>query len=272
VQRLGTAVTLVAECAVPFLGLGPRRLRQAAFGVLTGFQGLIGLTGNYGFFNWLTAILNLAFLEEHPDARRTSRERPVIRVLESLEAVAAGALLLLDLAELARRLRPALRVPEALDRVAGAIAPFHLVGSYGLFSVMTTSRPEIVIEGSEDGRSWREYEFRFKPGDVTRPPRWAAPHQPRLDWQMWFAALGSPPDWFPSFLARLLQGSPAVLALLRSNPFPAQPPRYVRAVLYQYRMADIAARRKTGACWIRTRIGVYFPACRLASATSPPKA
>jgi predicted DCC family thiol-disulfide oxidoreductase YuxK len=252
VQELGTATTLIVECVVPFLAFGPRPLRRLAFAVLTGFQGLIALTGNYAFFNWLTAILNLALIEEPAPTR----------VARGADDLLAAALLALGASELAQRLRPGVRPPPAaLERLAVALAPYHAVSSYGLFAVMTTSRPEIVIEGSNDGEEWREYGFRYKPGDVMRAPRWVAPHQPRLDWQMWFAALGYPPAWFVAFLARLLEGSPEVLALLETNPFPERPPRYLRALLYDYAMTDLGTHRRTGAWWSRTLIGVYFPAC-----------
>jgi hypothetical protein len=130
---------------------------------------------------------------------------------------------------------------------------------------MTTTRPEIVIEGSADGNDWREYEFRYKPGRLDRRPPWVAPHQPRLDWQMWFAALGSYREniWFLNVLARLLQGTPEVLALFEHNPFPNAPPAYVRARLYDYRFTDWAARRRTGDWWTRTPTGMYVPAVSL---------
>jgi hypothetical protein len=100
-----------------------------------------------------------------------------------------------------------------------------------------------------------------------------APHQPRLDWQMWFAALGDPPDWFAGLLASLLEGAPNVLELLETNPFPAAPPRYVRAVLYDYEVTDLRTRRETGAWWARTRVGIYVPACSLEAAVDlqPPR-
>jgi hypothetical protein len=130
-----------------------------------------------------------------------------------------------------------------------------------LFAVMTTARPEIVVEGSEDGIAWRPYEFKYKPGDLNRAPPWVAPHQPRLDWQMWFAALSdySTNPWFLMLGRRLLEGSPEVLALLETNPFPERPPRYVRAQLYEYRFTDLEMRRATGAWWRRELVGSYLP-------------
>jgi predicted DCC family thiol-disulfide oxidoreductase YuxK len=264
-QRFATALTLFVECAVPPLAFGPRRLRELAFTVLSGFQVLIALTGNYGFFNWLTIVLNLTLVEQPaPKAPRTSTAaRAADALVTAVDDLAAAVILLLGAAELVGRRWPATPGLGAVRRIAAPLEALHVTGSYGLFSVMTTIRPEIVIEGSNDGAAWKEYGFRYKPGDVSRAPRWAAPHQPRLDWQMWFAALGEPPAWFTSLLGRLLEGSPDVLALLRTNPFPDAPPRYVRAILYEYRMTSLRARRETGAWWARTEVRVYFPTCSL---------
>jgi len=125
--------------------------------------------------------------------------------------------------------------------------------------VMTTERPEIVLEGSDDGFTWRAYEFRWKPGDPRRAPAFVAPHQPRLDWQMWFAALGSCEEnpWVLRLLTRIQAGSPEVLDLLASNPFADRPPRHVRAVLYDYRFTDTATHRQYATWWRRERKGLY---------------
>jgi lipase maturation factor 1 len=151
---------------------------------------------------------------------------------------------------------PAAAIDEAFD-------PFHTVSPYGLFSVMTTTREEIIVEGSDDGQQWREYEFRYKPGDVRRRPQWTILHQPRLDWQMWFAALDDPQrlPWFSRFLERLLENEPSVTGLVERNPFPDKPPAYVRAELYEYTYApnDDAA----GQWWDRRLAGLYFPKARL---------
>jgi hypothetical protein len=141
------------------------------------------------------------------------------------------------------------------------LAPLRIVNTYGLFAVMTTSRPEIIIEGSNDRQTWLAYEFKYKPGDVKRAPAWVAPHQPRLDWQMWFAALGGPDAdlLLANLMTRLRQGSPDVLALLGSNPFPDAPPRYIRARVYLYHFTDIATLRAERAWWRRELLGVYAP-------------
>jgi hypothetical protein len=139
------------------------------------------------------------------------------------------------------------------------------VNGYGLFRVMTKKRPEIIVEGSDDGLEWKAYEFRYKPGDASRPPPWVAPHQPRLDWQMWFAALGgyTTNRWFVNFCVRILEGSPEVLALLEGDPFDGRPPRYVRALLYEYRFTTADERAVTGDTWTRALNSVYLPAISL---------
>jgi hypothetical protein len=150
---------------------------------------------------------------------------------------------------------------KGIDRL---IEPLHIVSSYGLFAVMTTQRDEIVIEGSNDGVEWRAYEFRYKPGELARRPRWNIPYQPRLDWQMWFAALDDPRrlPWFSRFLAALLENAPAVTALLEKNPFPDKPPVYVRAQFYEYTYTGSEEKAK-GLWWDRRSLGLYFPAVRL---------
>ena len=155
--------------------------------------------------------------------------------------------------------RSGLWFPAAL--LEDELAPFRTFNSYGLFAVMTTERREIIVEGSNDGVAWLPYEFKYKPGDVNRRPGFVEPFQPLLDWQMWFAALGDyrQNPWFEQFCERLLQGSPEVLALLEKNPFPKQPPRFVRAEFYEYHFTNFAERRATGAWWRREFVGEYLP-------------
>src|SRR5204863_6394715 len=141
--------------------------------------------------------------------------------------------------------------------------PFHLVNSYGAFGSITKVRTEIIVEGANElaDDAWRAYEFKGKPGDVRRRPPQVAPYHYRLDWQMWFAAM-SPAyaqGWFMPFLAKLMRNDRPMLALLRKNPFPAQPPRYVRATLYHYRFATRAERKQSGVFWVRSYVGEYVP-------------
>jgi predicted DCC family thiol-disulfide oxidoreductase YuxK len=138
-----------------------------------------------------------------------------------------------------------------------------MFSGYGLFAIMTVNRREIVMEGSHDGVEWQEYEFRYKPGDPMRAPPWNIPHQPRLDWQMWFAALDNPQRlrWFWNFLERLLENEPTVTALLEKNPFADKPPTYVRAQFYDYIFAG--SDKEESQWWHRRWLGQYFPPAHL---------
>lgn len=155
--------------------------------------------------------------------------------------------------------------PLAMREFVGNVRQFHLVNSYGLFAVMTQKRIEIILEGSNDGKEWLAYEFPFKPGDLKRPPPIVAPLQPRLDWQMWFAALGSAEGnpWFISFVERILQGDKAVTDLLSKNPFPDKPPKFLRAQSYEYHFTDAKELLSTGNWWKRTYVSEYMPVAGL---------
>ena len=126
---------------------------------------------------------------------------------------------------------------------------------------MTTQRNEIILEGSNDGENWLPYEFRYKPGDINQAPRWAMPHQPRLDWQMWFAALGTwrENQWLMSLMVRLLQGEPSVEHLLAVNPFHDHPPKYIQATFWEYHFTDFKTKGPNGPWWRREIKGLYCP-------------
>jgi hypothetical protein len=154
---------------------------------------------------------------------------------------------------------PSVALAPAPDAFLRAIAPFRSFNTYGLFAVMTKPRFELVFEGSDDGRDWKPYELPYKPGDVSVRPKFVAPYQPRLDWQLWFAALGHPQQnrWVLVVCEQLLKGNPDVLALFSRNPFPAHPPRYVRVVRYEYHFTTAAERAATGNWWRRTPVDYY---------------
>jgi predicted DCC family thiol-disulfide oxidoreductase YuxK len=273
--KAATGGMLLIELALPFLIFAPRRARfVAAFGILL-LQSLIALTGNYNWFNFQTMLLCVILFDDAavhrilPErllrwlpARKDAAGRSSVRAV--VIASTAALIVFCSLVEMAARFGanpPA--VAQAVDRM---IEPAHIVSAYGLFAVMTTERDEIIIEGSDDGEHWREYEFRFKPGDVMRRPPWNIPHQPRLDWQMWFAALENPRGlpWFARFLQKLLENDPAVTALLARDPFPDRRPRYIRALFYDYRYAEPAAIPQ-GRWWNRRLLGLYFPPVELKS-------
>jgi hypothetical protein len=250
--KMQTAVTFVAELGVPWLFFGPRRLRRIGAWATAALQLLILATGNYTFFNFL-AILLCMWLVIEPDRQpRSAFHRAVSVALAAFVGVVSG---LLSLGQLG------VPLPPGGGAVLHAAEPLRIVNSYGLFAVMTTDRPEIIVEGSNDGVNWQAYGFRYKPGDLRRAPPVIAPHQPRLDWQMWFAALGSYQSnrWFVTFMLRLLEGEPAVLRLLEYNPFPRSPPKYVRARVYLYHFTGWGSRD----WWWREEKGAYFPAVSL---------
>ncbi|MFZ0962521.1 MAG: lipase maturation factor family protein [Terriglobia bacterium] len=274
-QHGSVVVMFFIELAAPFLIFAPRLWRFVGGSCLNLLQLLIALTGNYAFFNLLTLALCVLLFDDAslrrffpramaerrrgatPTARRFSLRRWVTTPV-ALTIFAAGLLQLADLLSVEW-------LPPSAFQLLSDLQPVRIVNSYGLFAVMTTSRPEIIIEGSNDGETWLDYEFKFKAGDKRRAPRWVEPLQPRLDWQMWFAALGDyrSSPWFTELMRRLLEGSPPVLALLERNPFPHSPPKYLRALIYDYRFTSWSERRAQGEWWHRRLLGGYFPAVSL---------
>jgi hypothetical protein len=273
IQQLSVLGTFAVELLVPWLYFAPRPARLFAAASTAGFMGLIALTGNYGFFNLLAAVLCLSLLDDRVlpaglRARLTGDAAPrrplpdgrVAPLRTALALAGTGFLVLASLLPLGRAFRARIDWPAPIAWAYRAQAGLRLVSPYGLFATMTTRRPEILVEGSADGRTWRPYTFRWKPGDPMRAPAFTGLHMPRLDWQMWFAALSGPEHqrWFASFLRRLLAGEPAVLALLEADPFGGSPPRHVRATLYDYRFTDCGTRAETGAWWRRRRLHPYL--------------
>jgi predicted DCC family thiol-disulfide oxidoreductase YuxK len=264
-QKASTFMTLAIELGVPLLIFMPRRIRMFGAWATIGLQTLILLTGNYTFFNFLTLGLCLFLFDDQALERLVPgrvRDRGIRRLPRVSRAFVAGFAAVMALLGWTRIIETFYgEAPEPLRSMGRLAAPFQIVNSYGLFAVMTTSRPEIIVEGSRDGDNWTPYEFRYKPGDLMRAPRWVQPFQPRLDWQMWFAALGNYRQnlWFVGFAAKLLEGSPEVLGLIEKNPFPDRPPQYVRAMVYEYSFTDWETHWRTGAWWKRQSLGIYLP-------------
>jgi lipase maturation factor 1 len=271
-KHFSVAFCLVVEIIVPIFIWAPRRPRLIACGLLIFLQIVIAVTGNYCFFNLLTIALCLLLIDDAVVAslcrgalfdsyQRTATERRGYN-LSTYGAVAVIIITLpLNAWIIFTAFRPEAKWPRPIVFVYERIESFRIVNGYGLFRVMTKDRREIVIEGSSDGVEWQPYEFKWKPGDVMRAPGWCAPHQPRLDWQMWFAALSSyrQNPWFVRLVICLLHGTPEVTQLFERNPFPQTPPRYVRATFYRYRFTTAEERRQTGAWWKRQELGEYLP-------------
>ncbi len=258
-----TGLTLVIELAAPVLLFFPAKVRKIGVALLMLLQVLILLTGNYAFFNLLTLALCLwglddsafALLERMLRWRFPRTFRLNLRVFHETGSAAAALLMVLGGIQLIDQLSPS----RTLNRPLASLQPYEIVNSYGLFAVMTTTRPEIILEGSNDQIEWREYQFPYKPGNTHRSLPWVAPYQPRLDWQMWFAALGNYPGnpWVGNLIYRILTGEPAVMKLLGPPPF-SSPPRYMRAVLYNYDFTTERDRAKTGAVWQRKQTAQWF--------------
>ncbi|MCA9538838.1 MAG: lipase maturation factor family protein [Myxococcales bacterium] len=260
-----------------------------------GLLATIAGTGNYGFFHLLTLVTVATLLDDArllrllPGGLRLRFVKPGPPAGDFTRAVAIAVLLiwggvsaLLMTTRLAgRSLREAsaAAATEAggpTDHLLGGLAtaaeawrdvagPFASINSYGLFATMTTKRFELLVEGTADGKTWRRYRFRFKPDAPDEPLRFAGAHMPRLDWQMWFAALRHRCEagWFTSFMRALLEGRPEVLALLEENPFPDAPPRAVRVLRVDTHFTDAEQREATGALWTFEPAGDYCPTITL---------
>jgi hypothetical protein len=265
-QAVSVAFTFAIELILPICIFGPRICRQIAFIGFSLLQLLIAATGNYGFFNLLTVALCLLLLDDRcfPGRWRprfnavmptlASRFRKALVLCFAIVALTITAMPMLRLAS------RSFQWPEWLVAPSSIASSLRSFNSYGLFAVMTVNRREIIIEGSNDGTTWLPYEFKWKPGEPARAPSFTGPHMPRLDWQMWFAAPSDQDEpWFQNLLVRLLQGSSPVLSLLKHNPFPDRPPRYIRASSYQYHFTTPDERRATGAWWRRQYLGLYSP-------------
>jgi lipase maturation factor 1 len=270
---LATLLMFFVELVLPWLVVGPRRLRML-FGLGTMFLMLgIGATGNYGFFNLLAFALAILLFDDSA-LRRLVPERlrafvpnpdaPDVRARQPRRLTTwitwCLAVPVLGLSALVSHQRVSPRSELGRDLTA-PIAPLMSVNSYGLFAVMTSTRPEIEIEGSRDGITWHAYDFRWKADHLDQRPRFAGPHMPRLDWQMWFAALGEcrGEAWLHAFLLRLLQGAPAVQALLARDPFAGEPPRYLRTTMYRYQFTEPGQ----PGWWQRELVGPYCPTVTL---------
>lgn len=259
--KIVTVFVYLFELVVPFFIFGGNFLRLIGALLSILFQLLIMATGNYAFFNFLTIALCTLLIDDkylawtglHASINAFTPNLFLTFIL----SMAAILLLLVNGVMLASVFVPA-RFAEPL---LYWFRHFQLVNSYGLFAVMTVERNEIILEGSQDGKNWKEYEFKWKPGDLSIPPLQVAPLHPRLDWQMWFASLGSYQNspWFYQLLARMLQGSKDVLELFKTNPFPTTPPKFIRAQFYAYHFNTLEDKQVTGKWWKRKYLREYAP-------------
>jgi lipase maturation factor 1 len=282
--------TLALELGLVWMLFLPRRWRIVCFFIVTPWQIGVILTANYTFLNYLVLGLGVLLLDDRfvlqllpanlkeRVAGTTSEEAslPGAQVegasiegwRENLSAtwsalnlaMCSGILIWIFYATTAELIWMFVRAPLPASPVT-AIEPFRIANQYGLFAVMTRGRYEIEFQGSQDGQNWVAYPFRYKPQDLNRPPGIYAPYQPRFDWNLWFASLGSWREYpiVPNTEVRLLSNNKDVLALFAGNPFPQEPPRQIRAVLWQYWFTSMAEKRATGMWWRRQLLGLYAP-------------
>ncbi len=267
-QQFCTSAVLFIELIVPFGVFMPRPFRLFAAWSFILLQTSILLTGNYSFFNLLALLLCL-FLFDDSDLAKITPEKLYTKLLRnnrppsSVATFCSGVWAAMVAVILATHLWLAQthwQPVKPLNLLLQIAANFAFVNNYGPFAVMTTERNEIIIEGSNDGVHWLEYGFKYKPDALDKPLIWNIPHQPRLDWQLWFAALSLPQSggWFEKFMYRLKKGSPDVLALLANNPFPDFPPKNLRAVLYRYGYTTPEHRSRDGKIWRREMLWIYY--------------
>ena len=270
-HKLCALFTFVVELVVPFFMWGPRRLRAAAFLLMAAMQLSVILTGNYGFFNYLSLAVCLFVLDDRHlswAARRfgwtiaVSQRRAFPRWQTAFLSAVAAVLIPMSVVLFAPFYRPLASLGEPLAPLNAAFGPFRSLNTYHLFATMTLMRYEVVIEGSDDGTTWLPYEFRYKAGDPKRPPPFVAPHQPRVDFQLWFLLLRgrvAHEQYFNTLLTRLFQAPHAVAPLFSHDPFPDTPPRFIRLAFYRYRFTDCDTRRASGAWWQRELLGYSQP-------------
>jgi hypothetical protein len=271
VLRAGVALVFFVELVVPFMMFLPRGWRLFAAASTIFMQVLILLTSNHNFFNPLTIVLCLFLLDDRALERLSpralirrltpSRSRGDGGMLRRVGLGLLAAVILVASSAQAWELFTRRSIPEPLAALVDPVRPFHIANRYHVFPTIKQERLELIFEGSNDAETWKPYRFAYKVGDPARRPPVVVPHQPRLDWMLWFAPARHPLMlmWVDRFAQRLLAGAPAVIGLLETNPFPEEPPRYIRISLYSYRFASPEARKDAGPWWEREHLGPFFP-------------
>jgi len=274
VHRLEVLGNHIAQLVVPWLLFAPQPIASAAAAVIVLTQLWLVVTGNFAWLNWLTIVLAFAAIDD-ASVHALIPAWPIggagagMPIWFGVPVIAVSALLLV------LSWFPLRNLVARHQLMNASFNRWHLVNAYGAFGSVTQERYEIVVEGTDAefpdaSAAWHAYEFHGKPGDPGRIPRQFAPYHLRLDWLMWFLALGSPDTgWFDAFLRRLLEADRATLRLLRVDPFEGERPRWVRATVYRYRFTTRAERRRTGLVWMREELGEAYPPRRLRPATAP---
>jgi hypothetical protein len=268
IHRVEALGNFVAQLVLPFGLFLPQPFASIAALLMIGTQLYLVISGNYAWLNWITIVVLFAAISDPVVGAAVPFWQSA--TLDPLPVWFALAILLLTGVILVLSYRPARNLLSRRQLMNASFDPFRLVNTYGAFGSVSRERYEVIVEGTDAERVgpdtiWHEYEFKGKPGDPGRMPRQMAPYHLRLDWLMWFLPLSSRygESWVAPFLARLLEGDRATLRLLRHDPFPSNPPTWVRARLYHYRFTTWRERRETGRWWVRTLAGDYVPPVRL---------
>jgi hypothetical protein len=300
-QRISTGVMFGIELIAPFFIFGPRRLRYIVFTSISSLMILIAFTGNYTYFNLLSIVLCVLLLDDGIIKKiipfqLIKNHNPLFNqsqssyLRKSYIIIFSGLVVILSISNTAMRYYPNFTPYASIQKLLNTIRPFHIINNYGLFSVMTVRRPELIIETSNDGNVWKEIDFEWKAGDISKKPKFVQPHQPRLDWQMWFAALfyervaeyfkktydrdpisqeehfllmrqipiSKRYRWFYLFLNQIFKNEKEVLSLLKNGKIgPA--PKYLRVWLYDYHFTSITERSESGNWWKRDNQRLILP-------------
>ena len=263
-HKLSCLFMFIVELAVPFLIFFNEEARLVACAFFVLLQLFIYATGNFSYLNHLTFVFSLLLLNNTlllAYGFSYVEITPTPPLLNYALTIAGSALLMLQIIQMWDHFFPSKRCHRLLNKVS----TLHVCNRYGIFAIMTTDRYEVVVEGSDDGIVWQEYDFYHKPTDVMRRPTRISPYQPRLDWQAWFLPFRHfiQEEWFQSFLIHLLKGTREVLYLMRRNPFEEKPPKYIRAQLYIYYFTNFREKKETNAWWKRVFVGPYSPTYEL---------
>jgi hypothetical protein len=273
-HRIEVAGNHFAQLVVPFGLFAPQPVASVAAAIIVVTQLWLVASGNFAWLNWLTIVLACSAIDQSSASALLPISAPP--ALPGPPYWFVGLVIACTAAVLTLSYWPATNMLSSHQRMNMSFNPFHLVNTYGAFGSIGRIRREVVIEGTDEpqltGQTvWQEYEFKGKPGALRRLPRQWAPYHLRLDWLMWFAAIspGYAQQWLRPFMERLLRNDQSALRLLRHNPFPDSPPRYVRAQLYQYRFTTWAELRRDRAWWHRAPLGGYVAPMWLQTLTNP---
>jgi hypothetical protein len=283
-HKIGVLWNHVTELIVPFFLFGRRRLRLVGASLLMVFQLMLIFSGNLSFLNWLTLVITLGSFDDRCyksffqklNKILLSKNRPWIIAsrVKNPGLVQAVILWFLTAIVLVKSWEPTRNLFQSRQIMNGSFDPLHLVNTYGAFGAVGVTRPEIILEGTSDPvitelTYWKPYEFRYKPGDLRRIPPLVAPYQPRIDWQIWFAAMSTYDQhpWLVHLVYQLLKGNNDLIDLLAKDPFVHEPQnervRFIRARLYRYKFTHIGS--DTDSWWTREFIAEYLPPLSLSN-------